>query len=303
MKGIKLTRSNIKDNSGFILITLYMVIAVLMILVTAFTARSISEQRVADKNRDSNRAFWLAEAGLDNAIAKLPNSPLSGSLGDGKYYTETSQISPVRFSIVSKGGVPDVDQTNINNAIRIIRAIVERPVNDADPSVITSAISADGPVTIKGSTVVNGDIDDYAEFDFEEIFGISKGTMQNKATNSYDNPENNVTPVNNITWADVDSGNEMIISYTDWEGSGILVVSGDLRITGGYFRGIIWVVGTLWVSGNPIIDGTIFVESGAEFETTLTGNPTVSYDSDAISEAFGFLPSDLPPYIVSWDED
>ncbi|MBU1933545.1 MAG: hypothetical protein KKC66_06565 [Candidatus Omnitrophica bacterium] len=298
-----MTGSNIKDNSGFILITLYMAIAVLMILAAAFTARSISEQRVADKNRDSNQAFWLAEAGLDKAIAKLPSSPLSGSLGEGKYYTETSQISPIRFSIVSKGGVPDVDQTNINNAIRIIRAIVERPVNDADPSEITSAITSNGAVTMRGSAEVNGDIDEYAEFDFGEIFGISKETMQSNATNSYDNPENNVTPVNSITWANVDSGHEMIVADAHWQGSGILVVSGDLRITGGYFRGIIWVVGTLWVSGNPVIDGTIFVESGVEFETTVIGDSTVNYDADAISDVFGFLPSDLPPYIVSWDED
>jgi hypothetical protein len=127
--------------------------------------------------------------------------------------------------------------------------------------------------------------------------------MEDNATNLYTDPENNVSPVGEITWSNLETIDEMTISDNNWQGSGILVVNGDLRITGGTFRGIIWVIGTLWVSGNPVIDGAIYVESGAEFETTLTGNPTVSYDSDAISDAFGYLPSNLPPHLISWKED
>lgn len=296
-------RSNPNDNKGFILISSYMVIAVLIILATGFATRSIGEQRVANKERDSIQALWLAEAGLDRAISELPNTPLSGTLGSGNYSSQTSGISSTRFLIISKGGVPGIDQTDPNNIVRSIRAVVERSGNEADPSDITSVITANGDVTVRGSVEVNGDIDGNAVFDFEETFGISKETMRDNATNLYTNPENNVTPVNSITWADIDPAGEMLISENNWEGNGILVVNGDLRITGGHFEGVIWVIGTLWVSGNPVIDGAIFVESGAEFETTLTGNPTVSFDSDDISDAFGYLPSGLPPYIINWKED
>jgi Tfp pilus assembly protein PilX len=298
-----MNKLNLEHNKGFILVASYMVIALLVILATGFATRSIGEQRVSNKGRDSIQAFWLAESGLDRAISELPDTPLSGTLGSGSYSTQTTSISSTRFLIRSKGGVPAANETDPDNIVRSITAIVEQPANEADPSGITSAITANGNITVRGSAQVNGAIDPNAIFDFEEIFGISKETMENNATSLYTDPENNVTPVNTISWANLVSMEEMIVSDSNWEGTGILVVDGNLRITGGHFRGIIWVIGTLWVSGNPIIDGAIYVESGAEFETTLTGNPTVNFDSSAISDAFGYLPSGLPPRLISWKED
>ncbi|MBU4589884.1 MAG: hypothetical protein KKG01_03065 [Candidatus Omnitrophica bacterium] len=281
-----------------------MVITVLVILACGFAARSIGEERVAGKERDSIQAFWLAEAGLDRAISEIPDTPLSGTLDTGNYSTTTSATSsPLRFLVVSTGGVPYADTSDPSNITRTIRAIVEQPASDSDPSGITSAITASGDVTVRGSAEVDGDIDANAVFDFEDVFGISKDAMQDNATNLYTNPENNVTPVTDITWANVDSGDEMIISASDWQGSGILVVNGDARITGGDFSGIIWVIGSLWISGSPDIEGAIFVESGAEFDTTVTGSADIEYDSEAIGDAFGSIPSDLPPQIISWKED
>jgi len=291
------------NNRGIALIASYIIIAVLLIVSAAFSARSIGEQRVANKEKDSVQAFWLAEAGLDRAINELPDTPLSGTLGRGAYSTQTSVATSVRFLITSSGGVPGLDTTDPNNIVRTITALVEQPVNAASAGDITSAITASGDVVVRGSAEVNGDIDDNDVFDFEDVFGVSKEVMKNNASNLYTDPENNVTPVAEITWSDLVNDDEMIISDSNWEGSGILVVNGDLRLTGGLFRGIIWVIGTLWVSGEPVVDGAIFVESGAEFETTLTGNPTVSYDSDTISDAFNYSPSDLPPFIVNWKED
>ncbi|MBU4343303.1 MAG: pilus assembly PilX N-terminal domain-containing protein [Candidatus Omnitrophica bacterium] len=291
------------SNRGIALIASYIIIAVLLIVSSAFTARSIGEQRVANKEKDSVQAFWLAEAGLDRAINELPDTPLSGTLGRGAYSTQTTPATSVRFLITSSGGVPALDSADPNNIVRTITALVEQPANDASPDDITSAITANGDIVIRGSAEVNGDIDDNETFYFEDVFGVSKEVMKNNATNLYTDPSNNVTPVTEITWSDLVNDAEMIISDSNWEGSGILVVNGDLRLTGGHFRGIIWVIGALWVSGEPVVEGTFYVESGAEFETTLTGNPTVSYDSDAIADAFNYNPSGLPPFIVNWKED
>jgi cytoskeletal protein CcmA (bactofilin family) len=281
-----------------------MVIAVLIILAVGFATRSIGEQKVADKERDSIHAFWLAEAGLDMAISQLADTPLSGTLGRGKYYTETSATTnPIRFLIVSKGGVPDTVETDPNNIIREIRAIVELPENDKDSSVVTSAITAEGDVDVKGSADVNGEIDANAVFVFEDIFGVSKETMEENSTNLYLDPPNNVTPVSGITWINIETIDEVIIGDSYWEGSGILVVDGDLRITGGAFRGVLWVTGNLFVSGNCVIDGAVYVEGGIDSDTDITGNSTISFDADAVDDAFNFIPSDLPPYILSWKEE
>lgn len=294
----------LKNKKGFILISAYMVVSVLIILATAFSARSIGEKRVADKERDTIQALWLAEAGLDRAIAELPNTPLSGNLGTGlTYSTQTTALTSSRYLINSTGGVPGTNESDPNNAIRKVSAIVERPLNPASSGDITSAITASGDVEVRGSAEVNGTVDEEAVFDFEDVFGISKEAMRNGATYYYTDPANNITPVDHATWVDIDTATEMKITTSGWSGSGILVVDGNLNITGGHFSGIIWVIGTLSVSGNPVIDGAIFVESGTEFETTITGNPTVSFDSSAVSDAFGFIPTTSSPTIIGWKED
>jgi len=292
-----------KNNKGFILVVAYMIVVVMVILGTAFSARTIGERRVADKARDSAQALWLAEAGVDRAIKEFPNSPLSGTIGSGSYSTQTTSLTSTRYLINSSGGVPGITSSDPNNSIRKIRVIVEPPAAPGAPGDVTSAITANGNVTIKGSADVNGDVDANAVFDFEEIFNMTKEAVREGANHLYTDPENNITPVERCTWVDLNLATEMMITDTGWTGNGILVVNGDLVITGGHFSGIIWVIGTLRVSGNPIIDGAIFVESGAEFETTLTGNPTVSFDGDAVAEAFGYRPSDSTATIMSWKED
>ncbi|OIO34597.1 MAG: hypothetical protein AUJ70_00780 [Candidatus Omnitrophica bacterium CG1_02_40_15] len=292
-----------KNNKGFVLITAYMVVAVLVIFATSFSSRTIGEKRVADKERDTIQALWLAEAGVDRAIVEFPNSPLSGTIGNGAYSTQTTQLTSTRSLINSTGGVPDT-AVNPNNSIRKISAIVERPLNPASSGDITSAITASGDVEVRGSAQVNGAIDEEnGVFNFEDVFGISKEAMESGATHHYTDPANNITPVDHTTWVDINSLTEMKITETGWSGTGILVVDGNLNITGGHFSGIIWVIGTLRVSGNPVIDGAIFVESGAEVDTTLTGNPIISFDSNAVSDAFSFIPSTSTPHIISWKED
>ncbi len=282
------------------LIVVYMVISILVILATSFATRSISEKRVATKEKDSIQAFWIAEAGLDMAISNLAATSLSGTLGSGNYSTQTTSISSTQYLITSTGGVPGLDTTDPNNIVRSITAIVEQPTISGDPSGVTSAIAANGDIDVIGSSEVNGEIDENATFDFEDIFGLSKEFMENNASNIYTDPGNNVTPVVNSTW--INASSEITISDSNWEGSGLLVVNGDLKITGGNFEGVLWVIGSLSISGNPIISGAIFAESGAEYDTTVTGNATVSFDSDDVSDAFGNLPSG-PPQLISWKEN
>lgn len=299
------------NNKGFILISFYMVVTVLVILSSSFAIRSIGEQRAASKARDVIESFWLAEAGLNRAVSTISTTPLSGlsatmslsgSIGIGAYDTIIEPVvDPItgsqtgKFLITSTGGVPGTNTSDPNNAIRKASAIVEKPLLNA----VTSAITANGNVDVKGSAQVNGAIAEYATFNFDDIFSMSKETLKNNAVHVYTDPENNITPVNQTTWVNLDTATEMKITETGWSGSGILVVDGDLTITGGHFEGIIWVIGALRVSGNPIIDGSIYVESGAEVETDLTGNPTVSFDGDAVGNAFSWLPA----HVLSWKED
>ncbi|UCD15153.1 MAG: hypothetical protein JSV34_05395, partial [Candidatus Omnitrophota bacterium] len=156
---------------------------------------------------------------------------------------------------------------------------------------------------IRGSVDINGDTQDYATLNFPDLFENSKAEVEAAADNSYTDPANNITPVSGITWVNLSEGVEFKVNDNGWSGSGILVVSGDMRITGGTFGGILYVIGDLRVSGNPTINGTVLVESDTSVvdDADITGNPTINYDVDAITDALDNL-GDVSAEIVSWRE-
>lgn len=79
---------NIKNNKGAALIISYLVIAVLLILGIVFTARSIFESRIAERQKRSVQAFCIAEAGLERTFYELrkdfENDPIDPSWADGE---------------------------------------------------------------------------------------------------------------------------------------------------------------------------------------------------------------------------
>ncbi|MBI5892453.1 MAG: hypothetical protein HZB79_02190 [Deltaproteobacteria bacterium] len=68
---------------------------------------------------------------------------------------------------------------------------------------------------------------------------------------------------------------------TNQSGSGILIVTGDLAVGGGFtWTGLIYVFGTLTTSGNVTVTGAV-VAGGTE--VTLNGTVTVTYDQDVLN--------------------
>lgn len=117
------------NRKGFILIASYLVIGVLLILGTAYISRSISEMRIAERERDSIAAFYAAEAGINYGLYWLRSQPsppsgisaftLSGgpSIESGSY---TVTIDPndnnpqtylKRYKISSTGQTADTIRT------------------------------------------------------------------------------------------------------------------------------------------------------------------------------------------------
>lgn len=168
---------------------------------------------------------------------------------------------------------------------------------------LSSAVTAAGTITVKGSAEINGDISENTPPDFESIFGITKEHAKDYANNYYVDPENNVTPVEDITWADLENNSSFNIS-SNWEGSGILIVNGDLNISGTMnFQGIVWVVGNLYISGNANLEGAMFVENTTEIDgdATLTGNCEVTFDSNALSDDIYNMPVFSSYFITNWN--
>jgi len=286
------------NKRGIALILSYMVIGVLVILGVGLISRSASESNIVNRHVNSTRAFWLAEAGVAKAIKDFPASPLNGILvyGDGNTYTYSTQTvadatCPDCYKITSTG---TVTLPSSNTITRTVVSIVQEP----QFGTIVNSITTTGNLTIGGSGYVEEPYQSNTSFSFSGVFGMTEAQLKAQADHLYTNPPNSVTPVNGITWIDITPGSELVISSNLWSGSGILVVNGNLKITGGEFNGILWVNGTLNVTaGNPDITGSVFVNCGTE-ATTVLGNADIEFDADIVDDVL----DELSPIVKSWYE-
>lgn len=85
----------LKNKKGIGFIACYLVIVVLLTLGSAILLQSVSEKRVAEKERASMQAFWLAEAGIDKAIWYVsPGITAPDGSKDGSWYTTAYPAPP-----------------------------------------------------------------------------------------------------------------------------------------------------------------------------------------------------------------
>ena len=106
---------------------------------------------------------------------------------------------------------------------------------------------------------------------------------------------------------DVNGTNKYQISQ-DWNGTGLLIVRNAdpanlaLDISGSWlFNGIILVIGKLSISGNPVLNGSIFAERGAEVNK-ITGNANLTFSTGDRDDAFGLITQAAPAVPISWEE-
>ncbi|MFC1698531.1 hypothetical protein ACFL1I_01060 [Candidatus Omnitrophota bacterium] len=105
-----------KRKKGFVLITAYMVIVVLVILGAAFISRAINETRIAQRQNRSAKALYLAEAGIDFALTQLRAGNPAGNNNAflaqlGNYNCVWNRIGfTLTWEIVSTGTVDNIQR-------------------------------------------------------------------------------------------------------------------------------------------------------------------------------------------------
>lgn len=304
------------NNRGIILILTYMVITSFLVLFVAggFVSGSISESFQVKRYLYSTTAYWLAEAGVTEAVKQLPSAgALSGNILVGATsgsYSTTTQLAGGNYDIISTGTFSGVQRT-----IKVTASLPTLGFGN-----ITNAIMTTGDFTIKGSVDINPD-GSYAtksQLNFEEVFGASKDVVKSFSDHLYVNPAANQQPVSGITWVDLNGDSpSTAITYTissNWSGSGLLIIDGHrnsstenisaLEISGSWhFNGVIWVIGKIKISGTPVITGSVFAESAVDVDSTLTGNATLNYSSTGVADAFGLLTGKtMIPTVKAWYE-
>ena len=293
-----------------LIIIVLLVAAIMFVVLSNVTKKTIEVPDKISVKLAESQARAIGNYALNYGLKQVMNGSVS--------VTDSSSFSQgyTNFYIIENGRIDSLRYTANGDTISI-SAFVFYEVNghqiyhDSETEIttttkiaITSAISSSGTINILGSAEVNGEIVENSCPAFEDVFGTTKDALKSNANNYYVDPANNVTPIVNVTWIECVTQTGLHITDNNYEGNGILVVNGDFTMTGGIFNGIIWVVGNLFISGNPTINGAIFVESDIEIagdsEVTLTGNCEVNFTEGAVGDAILTLPTALAFNILKW---
>jgi len=154
------------DKRGVALIFTFFVVIVLSILLVGFFLKSVNENRMVIRHINSMQAFWVAEAGIAQAIADLPTqhypSPLTQTLGTppNKFnYSVTSnwissRIDPITgdtiniYQLDARGSVTNTDITRD----------IQTFVSFTPPTIggFNSAIEVKNTLKILGAAIISG---------------------------------------------------------------------------------------------------------------------------------------------------
>lgn len=280
------------------------------------------ESQATIKQASSTQAFWLAEAGIEQAFYHLPDACFNTDtdpdpsnfllLGAGAYSVDTYLKDGFshRWIIDATGYVPPPkpEPDDFEPAIKTIQA-------EVGPN-MSGAIITTGDVVAPGGGGSDEGLGDHVDgpvlvdqdFTFKDIFGVEESVIKDSHT-YYEEILPSKTFITNplcgdgVIWlvGDVKTTN------TWGTHSGILIVDGNLSMEGGHFNGIIWVNGALdKINGVDAVHGSIYIHDPNEGSTIVNGTSGVSYSEEAIDGALDFLGEGitllLDYRIVRWEE-
>lgn len=301
------------NKRGFALVFGLLVIIVLFILLNSFFLKSINENNLVKRYVNSVQAFWVAEAGIAEAIDNLPNSPINGTLSSYRYETTTAPRTTINlcdyYDITSTGIVPLRGGGELR---RTIDAVVRS--GPIDPTKFQYGIDAANELCFGGQGACNRTPEDFLDPDdcgthdcwkegdttinFRDLFGYEQSDIERIATHYTET--NFPGTVNGITWVDVTPGSTLIVTG-DLEGEGLLIINGNVHFGGDYnFRGIIYVLGVLTARGTFDAWGSVLVASTAGIDS-INGTPTFHWSPADIRNALQLLALSNTD-IVSWSE-
>ena len=119
------------NERGIALILVFMVITVLTVLGMGIVTRSISENKIVERQVMSTQAFWLAEVGLQSSLSAIRNNNWLGwlaqgttrtivpNLGAGFYTATVTNVGSANPQINSIGNVRGIQRTIIANVAQI----------------------------------------------------------------------------------------------------------------------------------------------------------------------------------------
>ncbi|MBI1977402.1 MAG: hypothetical protein HYS55_01465 [Candidatus Omnitrophica bacterium] len=323
---------NLNNRKGMMLIWFYLLIGVLVITGGSLYSLAFQESRLIAMDQARDKAFYVAEGGLDRKLAEIRSGSMSavyGSLGIGSYaasYDSTTKkitaqgtvngITKTIIAVVSKtippgakAAITSEGDMSFNGNITVDGRDHDASGNlTGDPG--TYGASSGGTVTQSGSSDIGGNgiapsspanpatIQQGSSNPFnspEELLGVPSGSLdQYKTATPPSTPFNGIVYYTGDSWIAPDLGTESNPS------TGILIVhnaTGDalLKNIHGYFKGIIIADDIVHINGNATIIGGVIAKTSTG--TTGDGSAEVLYSSSVLE--------DLPAgnyTTVSWED-
>lgn len=275
------------NKKGSVLIFVIFIAVVLGILGASILMRSVSENRLAERNKESIQAFWLAEAGINRTIQELRNSySQSGTnlwqtaLGGGGYYVDVSNEGQNK-RIISHGFIPFTGTARVDRSLEVVIA------KNIPPNFYDNAIYSAGEVDLNGNAyTVNGRIR-YA------------GTIDNTSNvNGEIIHDDSINPLPKLSFEQLLNVSQTQANVYTYNASGKLVnqVTGSEEFPASFWYtapsdpsnpttgipNVIYVLGDLQLQGNIgtiggfyVVVGDVITNPDATYDATINGNGIV----------------------------
>lgn len=263
------------NTKGVAIIIVFSIIMVLAILGTAILSRSISESNNAQRYAESVRAFWLAEAGINNALYQLrttySNMNAINTTGVGQGYNVGIAAYGVDRIVNSTGYV---SATNVTHSLQ---AVISQTV---PPDFYDNAIYSAGEVDLNGNAyAINGNVSYADELNYSQ--NNINGTVTQDAVSPL--PRFNFQELRNQSSSQqnvyVVSGNKLVNQAT---GSQAFPSSFWYNVTTST-PNIVYIEGDLQLNGNIgaiggffVVVGDIITNPGAAEDASINGNGQVN---------------------------
>ncbi len=324
----------LKNEKGMILIWFYVLIAVLVIMGGSLYALSFQESMLTTIDQARDKAFYLAEAGLDQKLHDLKAGNTSNisstSLGDGTY-SVTYDATTKRIS--STGTVNGVSKTVVSVVAKTIPPGVKGALTSQGDISFSGNITVDGRDhdssgnltgasgtygASSGGTVSQGGSSDIGGNGVAPASPANPATIeQNQTDNSWTTPETllgvasgsldqyktSSTPTFPMSGIVYYTGSQIIapdFGTSSNPSTGILIlhnVNADalLKNAHGTFKGLIIADNVVHINGSADIIGGVIAKTSTQ--TTGDGSATVAFSSSILTN----LPAGNYT-IVSWED-
>ena len=293
-----------------LIVGIFVISAIFIIIILSVQGETSDSREGISRNLTEIQAKQLCREALNYGIKRVKDAGSSATLPT---YTQTF----VDFEI-GDGIIDRIEYTAIGDTMKISSYASYQNGNNTfqhkstafvtwDSSYGAAAITANGYIDVGGNADVESTIPNVnPALDFEDFFGITKAEMRAIADIVYNHdmvdPPNNPGGISDVTYVSFTNPNGILkVTQSSWSGSGLLVVDGNCSITGGYFSGVLWVTGNLFIRGNDGFEGAIYNEGinssgGSTLEVDVLGTSIIHYNPASIDSAFALIGQ---PYITS----